>query len=1248
MGIKPIATVLVFAALLIAFGHSVSAQGTTSRVTGTVTDSTGAAVAGANVTLTNEATSISITTQTSDSGNYVFDLIQPGTYSLAIEKPGFKRFVSQKNSALVNQPTTINAALEVGDVSAVVSVQGTAEQVQTSTSGNVGAVIEQRTLESVPIVASRGRNPLDLLNYQPGIVSGANTGGGVHVHGSRDRSFNFTLDGIDINESSAGGSNFTPLRPNPDSIQEFQIVTSNFTAELGRSSGAQVTFVTKSGTNDFRGNLFEYYQTPDFLANSYANNLLGVRRPQFIQHIFGGSVGGPLPNLGLGEGTRFGLLKDRAFFFVNLQFLRQTQAQLVQRTVYTQTARSGIFRYVRNGRNAPAGTTASTNFPSAAAVDAAGNPLYGGCPGGTAAAFCIASYNVAANPSGIGIDPNILASINLAPLPNDFTRGDGLNTAGYNFLAPTSEKQYDFVSKFDFKINDNNSFYIRWAQGQQDTIDDVVNGGLAPFPGLPGTVNTFRKPKNLAINYRAALSPKVTNEFIYGYSDFNFFFGTDFNNVPFILNLVTDAGTNIRGNGRGVRTHQFVDNVTFDLGKHVIKGGINFRLGRQTDDRSEVAGGRIEGRITFDRTINSNFNAFALPAVTTSSSPGINSNDFNTIRSQINDYLGRVGVYNQAFVANADGTAFEPAGTRWIFAADYPEYDFYLQDTWKFRPNLTFDIGLRWEPKLSPTSSGLPVLRPNQLVGLGAAPSNTIRWEEGKMFDNDLNNLSPSLGFAWDPFKKGKTSIRANYRLAYDRFGTQLFASALFQNAPGNNTVFPTNNDFGAGGGLYRNIQTIIPSGSPSQLRQPPPIGSLTQTVMDPDLVFPEIHQWYAGFQQEVWWNSVLEVNYIGKKGVHLFGGYDANQVDIFNNGFLNAFKDLRANRTTAGYQNAYFNTLLAGDSRITTSGANPDGTATRMLLRLFSNEVALGSVAALAGTLAGGSVSAGTRVWQTNSGNPYFFQKYPQFSVLNVLDSNDISFYNALEVILKRRISSGVGFQIGYTFSKSMDSRSFDPLFTTVGRGASQTAANSPFDNRDRRLNYAKSDFDRRHALQATYTVELPFGKGRRFASDIPWGLDWIIGGWQVAGTFNLASGRPFTVLSSANTISNVVPTPANCNGCSPNMGEVIQYLGTNYFFDQAQIDSFSNPEPGEFGNTGRNFFIGPKQFQTDASLSKKFRFTERLSFDLRVDAKNVTNSPSFAAPNAVLNATAPLGRIRESVTNEARRIQFAGRFNF
>src|SRR5689334_23731424 len=285
----PLVFLLLTFCLVVANG-----QGTTSRVTGRVQDANGAAIPGALVTLTNEATGVSFTAQTSDSGSYAFDLVQVGNYTVSIEKQGFKKFVSQSNSINVNLPTTVNATLETGAVQETVLVPAAGEQVQVSTSGNLGSTIEQRTLESLPIVGTRGRNPLDLLNFQPGVVIGGNTGGAVNVNGSRDRSFNFTLDGIDINESTAGGSNFTPLRPNPDSVQEFQVVTSNFTAELGRSSGAQVTLVTRSGTNDFHGNVFEYYRTPALDAKSYPITIAGFPKEQFVQHIFGGSTGGPL------------------------------------------------------------------------------------------------------------------------------------------------------------------------------------------------------------------------------------------------------------------------------------------------------------------------------------------------------------------------------------------------------------------------------------------------------------------------------------------------------------------------------------------------------------------------------------------------------------------------------------------------------------------------------------------------------------------------------------------------------------------------------------------------------------------------------------------------------------------------------------------------------------------------------------------------------------------------------------------
>ena len=1228
------------------------AQGTTSRFTGIVTDSSGAAVSGATVKLSNPGTNTSLTTQTTDGGAYVFDLVQPGNYTVTVEKQGFKKFISTGNAAYINQPSTVNVALEIGDVSAAVTVVGAVDQVQTASSGNLGTTVEQRTLESLPVVGLRGRNPLDLLNYQPGFVSGANAGGGNHVHGSRDRAFNFTLDGIDINESSAGGSNFTPLRPNPDSIQEFQVVTSNFTAELGRSSGAQVTFVTKSGTNKLHGNVFEYYQSPRFNANEYSN-LINTRlvdgvpterpRDQFVQHIFGGSVGGPI-------------IKDKFFYFANLQMLRAYETRLVARTVLTQTARTGLFRFVAGGQNAPAGTAT----PS---VTATGTPILGACATSTSTG-CINTYNVAGagtaginygNGSGTGIDPALAAIFNAMPLPNNFSGGDGLNTATFNFAAPQREKQYDFVSKFDYKIADNNLIYVRYAQGQQDTVGDSVNGGLRIFPDSPDLVTTFRAPKNLAINNRWSPTARFTNEFIFGWSKFRFDFANPTPDAAafYNFNLVPNPRGNFTYNARGVRTWQIVDNMTFDASPHVIKAGINFRFGQQVDDRSSVAGFDITPFLNFAPSgSNSNYTLFGLVGAGTGAGQiaGINTNDLARVRLMLNDMLGRVGARTQSFVSDPGGAnSFAPALTRWGFAANYSEYDVYVQDSWRMRPNLVLDVGLRWEAKLAPKSDGRPILAPTTNVNFGTPSSNAISFSEGELFKNDYSNFSPSIGFAWDPKKDGKSSIRVNYRLNYDRFPTQLFAANIFQNAPGN-TFGAADQTFGANsattvGGLIRNIGTaasLTPTVTPSAARQPAAFGTGGITILDKDMKFPTVHSWSLSYQREVMNGIVIEANYIGKKGHNLFGGYDANQVNISaadsrcpGETFLSAFRSQQG--TDPAATSCLLSTLMTGSSSVagTTAFRTTFGT------QLTQNNV--GSAA--------GSLSARTGAPGPITGFGFassFFQKFPQFTgSLNVLDSNDLSFYNAFELIGKRRMKDGLGFQVSYTLSKSKDTRSFDPTFVTVSRGAAQSASSTPFDINNRSGNYAWSDFDRRHAIQGTFVYELPFGKEKMFGSDMPRALDFIIGGWQLAGGFNVASGRPFTVYSGFNNFTNVVQSTADCNGCSRNLGSLIQESGTNFWFSQDARSRFSNPAAGSVGNTGRNFFIAPRQLTLDTSLSKKFKFNERWSFDLRVDAKNLTNTPNFGLPTATQNA-ATFGRIRDGVTNNARRLQVSGKIIF
>jgi hypothetical protein len=667
-----------------------------------------------------------------------------------------------------------------------------------------------------------------------------------------------------------------------------------------------------------------------------------------------------------------------------------------------------------------------------------------------------------------------------------------------------------------------------------------------------------------------------------------------------------------------------------------------------------VAGTAIEPIVAFG---NTNFAGFNLP---TAGSTSINTNDLTRLRNTINDQLGRVSTLSRAFVSDPEnGSAFLPVGSRWLNTANYIEMDFYFQDNWRLRSNLVLDLGVRWEPKLTPRVDGRPILVPNQPVKLGAPASNTLRWVEGDLFGSDFSKILPSVGFAWDPFESGKTSIRGNYRIASDRIATFLFGSSIYQSTPGN-AVDARNSTFGAGNGLYRNagpvIAALAPTSTPDALRQPVSFSTASISVMDPDLQFPQVHEWSLSLQREIGKN-VVEVNYIGKHAVHLLGGYNVNQVNIFagltggtETSFLDAFNRIRA---SSSYNSPLVNLLMSGNA------ANNAGTT--RFRALNTTNITQGSVAAAAlvvsqrtcsstddvpaGICTSGNV--GRRLLDVN-GFPFFFQRFPQFTGgLNVFDSSDYSNYAGLQFIFKRRISAGLGFQFGYTLSESKDNRSWDPSLSTISTGSVQAASSTPFDLRDRNLNYTWSDFDRRHVFQGTYTYELPFGKGRKFLSGIPTVVDHVIGGWQMAGTIVWMSGRPFTVYSGINTLSNVVQATANCSGCSRNSGSLVLESGRNFWFDSATRSQFSAPAPGELGNTGRNFFLAPNYFQWDSSLAKTFRITERVKFDLRVDARNVLNNPSFDNPTAVITSTI-FGRINDSVTNNARRIQVSGKLSF
>ena len=319
------------------------------------------------------------------------------------------------------------------------------------------------------------------------------------------------------------------------------------------------------------------------------------------------------------------------------------------------------------------------------------------------------------------------------------------------------------------------------------------------------------------------------------------------------------------------------------------------------------------------------------------------------------------------------------------------------------------------------------------------------------------------------------------------------------------------------------------------------------------------------------------------------------------------------------------------------------------LVRRLYASNLPTNAAGALAKSI-GTRFQNGRSLPELAGLGSYFFVPYPQFmGGMYVIDSNDYSHYNGLEIRLQRAFSNGLSFQFAYTLSKSMDTRSFDPTSTVVSTGTAQSAGNTPFDLHNRYGNYALSDFDRRHVVQGNWAYELPFGPNKKFFAHVPGGLRHVVGGWEVAGFLTVFSPRPFTVWSGQYTSSSVVTSTADCSACSYGMGTVFDDSASGYkrFFNASQISKFSNPAPGSMGNTGRNGFAQPWLWDMDMSLLKRVQITERHRVEFRAEAYNLTNSVSFGYPTTSI-ASGTFGRIKDSVVSGSRKIQLGLKYSF
>jgi hypothetical protein len=1178
----------------------------------------------ATVALSNESTGVVQKQSTTEAGVYAFPAIPVGVYTIRAEAAGFRALVRSGNVVQINTPLTVDLSMEIGSASESVEVAATAEALQTS-SATLGNVVEQRAVVNLPL---NGRNPLNLLMYEPGVVQ--RSGNTVNVNGARASAVNVTIDGIEANESTNPNPTNNIFRLHPDNVQEFKVTTSNPTAEEGRNSGANVSIATRSGTNEIQGSLFEFFRNTVLNAQEFYSNAQGLQKPVIQLNQYGFEVGGPIR-------------KNKTFFFGSWQGQKVNFADPIDKdfgasvNLYTPSAFSGVYRYwVADPTNPLTISGQRITQNSGLLVDQRTGALAPGirnCATNTDA-NCVASFNIYANdPAKIGMDSAVKAVLSGYPAPNSYSAGDGLNTGIYQWNTPFQVRGPQYLGRIDHYFNSKHSAFFRYLGGEQDTLNgDPLNSRPIVIPGYPPRGEVFRPATNIAVGFRSVLSPRLVNDVTLGFSRWQFLFtqgeaNPAFPNTPrFTFNNSDVDYTSNPHTYRAVNTYQVVENMSYITGKHVLRFGGNIRFYQHNDQRGDVGGTSLTPAISLSRTTRPPV-GFSLPALGTATTAGIASTDLNRLQGTINDLLGIPAGLTEVFMGDLSHDTFGPYLSSpktvnvWSQGQRAKQSNFYFQDEWKARRNLTINYGVRWEFNPPATEAGGRVYVPNKNIAGSQGPVTYVhseRWWK----NNNLRALGPRLGIAWQPGGSLRTVIRTGYGIAFDPVNT-FQVTSVAASVPGqtftcssafsgiNGALLTTPGcasvpDVRLGAGFPNALPA--PNVKPSSFLTPPAqvLGNAPSIrVFDPNLSMSTVHMWNLSIQHELKSGYVIGGGYVGRRGTRLYRSWNVNQID--SKPILPSFLAMQKNLNLGG--GCRPDGTLANNSPC--PGATPvpilqSGVTNATFVNSSTTQTDLAQNAAgnLASRLESATLAAGLR-------------PNPQFNQILMIDNGGDSNYHAAQFTFRKRFDrAGLLFNGAYTFSKSIDDLSIDPVGSTVGGGLTTTNSRTPVDGHNYRNERARSDFDQRHVLNFTGIYELPFGKGKTLLGNASRALNQVVGGWSVNGIYTYQSGEPFSVRSGVLTANNTAQSRAALKpGVALPQAELQGKAGVlgPVFFQNA--DAFTFPEPGGLG-LGRNIFQGPSFWNVDAGVSKGFEFTERIKMVFRAEFFNAFNHPNFRNP--------------------------------
>ena len=1116
----------LFSLALTVVGLVWSQSSYTAAVRGLVTDGSGAAVPDAKVTVTETERNVPHTVLADDAGRYTLTALPPGTYSLRVEAQGFKRYTQTDIPLAVQQQATFDVVMQVGELTTTVEVQSQSPLLNTTIS-TLGQVIENRYMLALPNI---GRNPLSLLNLTPGVTGAAGalnpTNTNFVANGTRNSTSDVLVDGalVNVTEQNSG---VTDLKwtPSVDAVQEFKMQTNFFGAEYAQSGGAIINMVTKSGSNEFHGDGYYFLRDSNLNANSWSANRAGSAIPYYHRDQLGAVLGGPIR-------------KDKTFFFVTTEYTRSKSPSSQTATFPTLDQRNGDFSKTlfSDGRLITIYNPFDTYRDTSGSLKR--NPFPGNIiPKDMMDPVALKAAQFYPKPNQ---DPNPVTHVN-----NFFAQGIG---------ESTNKPVFDI--KGDHSFTDNVRFTGRYSVNWNSSTGVNLFGLTDPALSAadPWSGPSFTRTQSAVGSVTYTQDATTVWAFNYGFVYSNYgrdpfvstFDETTLGLPKYMQDLATlhvfptfSAGgyTDFGTQGywkmdRQEGVHQFGTSVTKSKGAHNLKAGAEYRHNWLDYTQPGYPSGQ-----------------FSFGAGTTSQDPNVGSS------VQGNGFASMLLGWGNGSNYHIDPKAFSRAGY----------WGFFVQDDWKINRKLTINLGLRYEFEIPRTEvfdrysywdleAKSPISVPGyNLKGVMKFVDKNTR----SPFDRDMNNFAPRLGFAYAV--NSKTSIRAGAGLFYSlsRATVSGHTGAAFNT----NASVPWSLDSGA----TRNATLSNPY--PQGILTPPGsaqgdatfiglgVGTITRKNQN-----PEMYSWNFSIQREIGWNSLLEVNYTGSRGVHLYSPYTS--LSPLPLQYWIGPNALTRNQLQAAVPNPFYGIIT--DPKAT----NLNG-PTIQLYRLLRN--------------------------------------MPQYDGVSGAEPNSAdSIYNAMQIKLEKRFSKGLALLAHYTWAKMIDDASVTSGNLTWLGGT--TSFQNPLDYK---LERALSQNDVPHRFVATADWQVPFGRGRAYGANVNRIVDSVIGGWELSGFFTLQSGFPIQVSQSGGTLWNGTQRP-NLLGDPASSGSIYDRL--NGYFNQ---NSFSRPAPDTFGTAARTLGIrGPKFNNLDMALLKDWRVKEGHRIEFRLEASNVRNHPVFSDP--------------------------------